>query len=212
MRSHGKNIYDESKISNEFFILKSGWIAIFQVLNDGGRQILRFVLPGEIFGIEPSGTVQHSNTSEAITSVTYCAQPIEALNKIQSHNHDFAVRYIKTIERERLILLNSLTNIGRRDALTRVAYLLMELGVRSSGHYPLISGHEYRIPLVQRMIADATGLTVIHVNRTLTKLRSEGYLDFHDGKLTVLNRARLDQLVDLGPGAQMALELLKSDA
>ena len=207
----GNYIFDEFVFSKEFFILKSGLVAVFQALNDGSRQILRFVLPGEIFGNEPTGAVHHSNTAEAITVTSYCAQSIEILHRFHCENTGFATRYINLLERERLILLNSLTNIGRRDALSRVAYLLMELAVRSSGDYPLVSGHSYRLPLVQRMIADATGLTVIHVNRTLTKLRSEGYLDFHDGKLTVLNSARLDRLVDLGQGAHAALESLKSE-
>jgi len=208
-----KNIvFNEFEAYQEFFILVSGWVVIHQTLTDGTRQILRFVLPGEIFGIEPSGASRHSNTAEAITAARYCAQPVDLFRKNQSDNPELAARSMVLMERERLIILNSLTNFGRRDALSRVAYALMELAVRSSGHYPLVSGHSYRIPLVQRMIADATGLTVIHVNRTLKKLREDGYLDFHDGQMTVLDRGRLDRLIDLGPGAQAALEILKGKA
>ena len=207
---HGGVIFDDYSVPQEFFILKSGWVMLSSDAGDGSRQILRFVLPGEIFGIEPSATTYHSSAAEAVTASSYCAQPIETLKRLQGEDPEFAARYITLLERERLILVNSLTNIGRRDALARVAYVLMELAVRSSGHFPLITGYEYPIPLVQRLIADATGLTVIHVNRTLRRLRSENYLDFHDGKLTVLSGARLERLVDLGRGAITAMEILKA--
>ncbi|MEY4249796.1 MAG: hypothetical protein RJA87_1429 [Pseudomonadota bacterium] len=183
----GQAIFEQNGFSDKFFILQSGLISLSLGFRDGSRQILRFVLPGEIFGIEPSGTLLHHATAEAVTASSYCAQPVEALKVLVSGKPEFAACYVTLLERDRLILQNSLVNLGRRDALSRVAYLLIELAVRSSGHFPLIAGYGYKIPLVQRLIADATGLTLIHVNRMLKKLRSEGYLYFRDGELLVLN-------------------------
>ena len=206
----GQTIFDHNRTPDKFFILKSGLISLSLDFLDGSRQILRFVLPGEIFGIEPSGTMRHHTTAQAVTASSYCAQPIETLKVLLGGNPEFSARYVELLERDRLILQNSLANLGRREALSRVAYLLMELAVRSSGYFPLRVGYVYSIPLVQKMIADATGLTVIHVNRTLRRLRSEGYLDHHDGKLTVLSWTKLEQLVDIGPESFAILALFKA--
>ena len=206
----GQTIFDHNRTPDKFFILKSGLISLSLDFPDGSRQILRFVLPGEIFGMEPSGTMRHHTSAQAVTASSYCAQPIETLKVLLGGNPEFSARYVELLERDRLILQNSLANLGRREALFRVAYLLMELAVRSSGHFPLRVGYVYSIPLVQRMIADATGLTVIHVNRTLRRLRSEGYLDHHDGELTVLSWTRLVQLVDIGPESFAILALFKA--
>jgi CRP-like cAMP-binding protein len=204
----GRRIFDEFSRADRFYILKQGWVAIFHLLADGSRQIVRFVLPGELFGLEADGAEVHSSTAEAITAGAYCAQNKNDLIQRRRDSLSYSERFITLMDRERQILTNDLTNIGRRDSLARVAFFLVELAVRSSQTYPVVEGVDYRIPLFQRMIADATGLTVIHVNRTLSRLRSEGYLDFHDGRMRVLDSARLDKLLKLGSATQFSLEQL----
>ena len=206
----GQTVFDHNKFPDKFFILKSGLISLSLGFRDGSRQILRFVLPGEIFGIQPSGTLLHHATAEAVTTSTYCTQPVEALEVLVGGTPEIAACYVSLLERDLLILQNSLVNLGRRDALSRVAYLLIELAVRSSGHFPLIAGYGYKIPLVQRLIAEATGLTLIHVNRMLKKLRLEGYLYFRDGELSMLNWTKIEKLLDLGSDSQSALEMFKA--
>ena len=64
-------------------------------------------------------------------------------------------------------------NVGRRDARTRIAHLLCEIGIRQE-EAGLCSRNDYELPLTQEQLADATGLTAVHVNRVLGQLRADG--------------------------------------
>jgi CRP-like cAMP-binding protein len=86
-------------------------------------------------------------------------------------------------------------NVGRRDAKERIAHLLCELAARlkSSGAK---DGHMYDFPLTQEQIADATGLTAVHTNRTLQALRREGLISLSSSRLEILDWERLAEVGD----------------
>ena len=199
--SAGQSIYGEGSPAKDFYIVKTGWVALSQNLASGGRQIIRFVLPGEIFGLEPGGQSSHFHAAEAITVASCCIQASEQMAEFRLLYPNYSERYIWMLERERLQYQNQLTNLGRRDAVERVVQLLVELVMRSTGRYPLEEGVTYRVPLTQRMVADAVGLTTIHVNRTLRRLQSRGVLEFRDGLFWTDDLAGLMAIVTIGPNA-----------
>src|SRR3546814_11832056 len=80
-------------------------------------------------------------------------------------------------------------SIGRRSALARVAHLLSELHVRM-GIIGLVHDRRYPLPLTQTDLADATGLTAVHVNRMLKKLRDEALVPFRNGEVTIRSEER----------------------
>ena len=102
------------------------------------------------------------------------------------------------LERDGLLASDHLIAIGRRDARERVAGLLMELAVRSTGRAAFSAGETLPLPLTQVLIGEATGLTAVHVNRTLRGLREAGVLDFRDRHLTLLDPDRAADIADLG--------------
>jgi CRP/FNR family transcriptional regulator len=97
--------------------------------------------------------------------------------------------------------------IGRRSALERVAYLLLELFIRSRLRWPGHRSEEMYIPLTQEHIGDATGLTNVHVNRVL---RKEGIAEFHYRRLQILNPDRLVDVAGIDPHA--ALSWINNDS
>ena len=71
------------------------------------------------------------------------------------------------------ILAEWVVNVGRRDARTRIAHLLCETAVRM-GVAPAEGEIIFPFPVTQTQLADATGLTAVHVNRTLQGMRGDG--------------------------------------
>jgi len=86
-------------------------------------------------------------------------------------------------------------NVGRRDARERIAHLLCELAdrLRSAG---LANGQPYDFPLTQEQLADCTGLTAVHTNRTLQGLRRDGLISLSSSQLTILDWDRLAEIGD----------------
>nr|WP_246870334.1 Crp/Fnr family transcriptional regulator [Novosphingobium sp. SG707] len=91
-----------------------------------------------------------------------------------------------------------LTNVGRRDARGRISHHLCEFAVRLR-FAGLLEGNAYEFPLTQEQIADATGLTVVHVNRTLQDLRRAGVIRTKRRAVQIVDWQRLVQLSDFSP-------------
>ena len=183
----GAAIYRQGDRPSDLFSLVSGWAVQYRDLQDGRRQVLRFLLPGALFGHEPAGMDAMGHGVDALTNASLCLIPTERMAELRRRHAQFNERYIWMIERDSDLAFDQLTSLGRRDARERIAHLLLELAVRSTGRTPSFAGETFKIPLSQAMIAEATGLTAIHVNRMLRRLREDQVLDFRAGLLTVIN-------------------------
>ena len=87
-------------------------------------------------------------------------------------------------------------NVGRRNARERIAHLLCELAARLRAANPGGDGVNYDFPLTQEQIADCTGLTAVHTNRTLQGLRRDGVISLSSSRLTILDWDRLAEIGD----------------
>ena len=107
-------------------------------------------------------------------------------------------------------MVEHLVGLGRRDAVTRTAHFLVELGLRLE-LVGLGGGAGFACPLNQYQLADVLGLTAIHLNRVLRRLRERGLATFRDGRVVFHDLPRLralaghhggylDQAGDLLPG------------
>jgi CRP-like cAMP-binding protein len=200
----GLPVYRQGEPTGDLFNLVSGWVMQYQDLEDGRRQILRFLVPGALFGYEPSGVKGMCHGAETLTNASLCVVPAVRMAELR-HRHDaFNERFMWMLERDSHLAFDHLMSLGQRDARERVAHLLLELAVRSSGRLPTTPGEAFKIPLNQPLIAEATGLTAIHVNRMLRRLREDQILDFHHGRLTVIDP---EQLVALAGVSESMLTL-----
>jgi CRP-like cAMP-binding protein len=87
-----------------------------------------------------------------------------------------------------------LLNIGQRDALQRLSHLFCELCVRLRVVKLVDENGTFALPLTQSELADTTGMTTVHVNRSLQRLRKDGLISLKEGRLTILDFARLSEL------------------
>ena len=182
-----------SPVSNVYHVL-SGWVALYQTLADGRRQIVALVLAGDVFGIEPDGLSTMSYSAEALTTASICVMPREHAADLRARFPAYAENFLSLVQREYTIAIERITSVGRRTALERIAHLLVEIMARVKHHYPLLKEESTQLPLTQTEIGDMLGLTGVHVNRMLRQLREDGLVEVEPGMLRILDAPRLAKL------------------
>lgn len=168
-------IIREQDLTKNCCILLSGFAFRSKVVGNGGRQILSVNIPGEILDLQHAFLGKADHSIQMLTAGDVAFVAADAVHDIAfAHPAVGRAMWLETLA-EGSIFREWIANIGRRDARTRVAHLLCEIAVRlhAAG---LISGNRYELPMTQEQLGDATGLTPVHVNRTLQKLRSDGLI------------------------------------
>lgn len=180
-------------------LILEGWAASYQVLDDGSRQITAFLLPGDLCDqyVQVLGDMDHS--TYAITDATVAYLPLGELDKVASERpHIARALWWSTLEDES-ILRTWLVSVGRRDAYAGISHLLCELHARL-WNIGLVGDHHFALPLTQEEIADALGLTPVHVSRTLKRLRQEGLVTLTRRILTIPEVAKLRAVAGFNEG------------
>lgn len=192
----GHHFIEQYESGENFYAIVDGWAIQYELLEDGRRQILDLLLPGSVTGFQLDTAEPSSYSVQALTEVRACGFPIAGfLAAAESKPAPALCLAAATLECQRR-LLQHLTRIGRRAAKERVAALLLDLYYRVRGGSPLRKGDRIALPLTQEQMADALGLTNVHVNRMLRELREEGVLILKDGTLQILDPHRLVAICD----------------
>jgi CRP-like cAMP-binding protein len=179
-------------------LLFDGLACRYKDLADGQRQIMELHVGGDFLDLHGFLLKQLDHNVGSMTPVRFGLVPHEALRAItESHPHLARMLWFSTlldaaIHRERIL------SVGRRSALSRIAHLFCELFVRLD-IVGLASGNSYRLPLTQADLADANGLTSVHVNRMLRKLRDEKLLTFRGGEVVIHDWDRLQREAEFDP-------------
>jgi CRP-like cAMP-binding protein len=164
----GHQMIHEGQRNQSAFIVAEGWACAFKLLPDGERQIVDFQIPGDFLGLRSIlfRTADHS---------------IEAVTRIEAS---------EVLAPE---IFDSFSDAPRRSAEVRMAHFLLELSARL--HLVGIGDRSgFECPLTQYHLADALGLSAVHVNRVLRHLREEGLVTFQNGRVKIDD---LDDLVSL---------------
>jgi CRP-like cAMP-binding protein len=174
--------------------LISGWAARVRWLADGRRQILGFLLPGDGIGLCLRPHPLALATTVALTPLmTMDAEPVMRAVAGPSPVEDLAAAIQIASSMDEAALLNQVVRLGRQTAYERMCHLLLELYGRLSD-VGLAEEQTFPLPLTQELMADALGLSIVHVNRILQQLRREGLLDLRLGRASLLD---IEQLRDI---------------
>jgi len=194
-----RQLTQEGQTGHKAFVLQSGWACSYKILPDGGRQIISFPIAGDIVGLRSVllRTADHSFSAltEAIVS------PVEGTHIMRcvAEYPRLGTALLWAASRDEAMVVEHLVNIGRRSAIERTAHFFMELAERLN----LIgqaTETEFKCPLSQFVLADALGLTSIHINRVLRQLRDRGLLTVRKGKVTIHDLAGLRKLAGFQGG------------
>ena len=179
----GRDIVHEGQKNQATYILASGWVCSYKLLPGGTRQIVDFQIPGDFLGLRSVLFRTADHSIEPVTRIE--ASEVSAAELLDAFNTTprFAAAVLWAASRDEAMVVEHLVGIGRRDARERTAHFLLELGARLK-LVGLATNEGYACPLSQYMLADALGLSAVHVNRVLRELRELGLVTFQQGKVT----------------------------
>ena len=191
----GVDLVRQGQPGQTAFILADGWVCSYKLLSGGTRQVVDIQLPGDLLGLRSILFRTSDHNAETMTRVEVSEVLANDLIKAFADTPRLATAVLWAASRDEAMVVEHLVNIGRRNALERTAHFLMELGARLK-LVGLGSKEGYACPLSQYMLADALGLSSVHINRVLRQLRERGLLTFRSGQVIFDDFARLVELAD----------------
>lgn len=191
--SAGADIIHPEQTDAELYTIFSGWAFRYKELPDGRRQILSIALPGDLLGLQASIFEKALYGAIALTDVELCVIPRRKLWTIFERMPAFAYDLTWLAAQSEAILDENLLNVGRRSAAERIASLFAGLFRRAEA-LGLVADRTLDFPLTQQHIADALGLSLVHTNKTLARLRGQGLFTLMDGRLTIENPRAMARL------------------
>jgi CRP-like cAMP-binding protein len=192
------DILNEGERPDHVHVIVEGWAARYKTLASGARQIVAFLIPGDFCDLHVAvlGHMDHGIVALSRCRIAYI--PSHALDELTSdHNGLTKAMWWATLVDES-VLREWVLNVGRRDAYERIGHLLCEMHARMQ-LVGLVDDGRLALPLTQEELADATGLTAVHTNRTLQRLRKENLIEIGSGMLTVLDVERLRKAAGFDP-------------
>jgi CRP-like cAMP-binding protein len=191
----GRDLVLQGQSDQSAFILASGWACSYKLQASGSRQIVDFQVPGDFLGLRSILFRTADHTIEPVTNVEASEVHSRDLLNAFSQTPKLATAVLWAASRDEAMVVEHLVNVGRRNARERTAHFLLELGARLK-LVGLATNAGYDCPLSQYMLADALGLTAVHINRVLRELREDGLLTFQKGRVTFDDFDRLVASVD----------------
>ena len=197
----GTNLYHQGATHDELYTLLDGWVFLYQVLEDGRRQILDFGLPGAFLGIQAELDAPMAHSAQCLNDIAACVFPRRNLIEFMRAQPEIAIRLTWITAQSATLAQEHLTNIGRRNARERLAHLLLELFYRVRETRRNGTSDSAELPLTQEHLGDALGLTPVHVNRTLRQLREAGLVHLGGRVLRILDADALARIAGFSPAA-----------
>ena len=179
-------------------LMVEGWAGRYKILPDGARQITALLIPGDFCDAHVTVLREMDHSVLALTPSKVAYIPHEAIEGLPLLHPGLARALWWTSLVDEAVLRAWIVNLGRRDAHERVAHLLCELHLRLA-NVGLVQNDHFALPLTQEVLADALGLTAVHINRVLQRLRGEGLLTLTGRVLNILDGAGLRRASGFNP-------------
>lgn len=189
----GYDLIREGAEPNAVFVVLEGWAFSYKLLPSGARQIIAFMMPGDFCDAHVAASAEMDHRICTLTTARIATiarakfeELVDTLPNLRK-----ALRWAQLVDEG--VLRATIVSLGRRNSLERVAHLLCEtcLRMREVG---LANGGPCEVPFTQILLADAVGLTPVHTNRVVKKLRSAGALDTRPRSLIVSDLPRMAQI------------------
>ncbi len=194
----GQDIVREGDRPSRSFVVLEGFACSFKMTSKGRRQIMAFYILGDIPDLQSLllRTLDHS-----LGTITPCRVGFmqhETLRALCQQFPRIGEAFWRNTLIDASVFREWVANIGRRDAYNRIAHLICELVVRMRA-VGLTEGDTVELPITQREIGDAMGLSNVHVNRVLTDLRKEGLIEIDRRRIRVPDWEKLKVVGDFDP-------------
>jgi CRP-like cAMP-binding protein len=182
----GQELLHQGDKGHVGYVMRSGWGCSFKVLHDGSRQVITFPVQGDCVGLRSALLKTSDHAFCCLTDAYVSKIEVDRLLKALNEYPRLGVAILWSLSRDEAITVDHLTRLGRRTALERTAHFFLELAERLR-LVGLLSKNEFDCPLSQNDLADALGLTAIHVNRVLRQLRELDLMKFKDHVVKIID-------------------------
>jgi CRP/FNR family transcriptional regulator len=191
----GMQIVAEGAQNGELYTLLHGMAFRYRTLRDGRRQILNFLFPGDLIGLQEQIAVNSPHGVESLTDVKLCAFAHDNLWELYRQHPQLGYDITWLAAHEEHIVDDNLLSVGRRTAQERIAMLLIHMFKRAEASGLSVGGSTL-FPINQQHIADALGLSLVHTNKTLRRLERLGLHTIENNRLRLLKPGALQRLAD----------------
>ncbi|WP_426954242.1 Crp/Fnr family transcriptional regulator [Muricoccus radiodurans] len=183
----------EGEQPEHIHLLLSGMACRFRIQRDGTRQIIAFLFPGDFCDLQLFGTSEYAVSTLNVCKFTLF--PRAQLATLAQQDTSLALALLRESAREMGMMREWLVTMGSGKAERQLAHLFCELHARlATCSEP--GALTYSLPVTQADVADALGLSPVHVNRVLMLLRKRGLVSWSGGVLTLLDPAALESLAE----------------
>lgn len=187
------DIVAEGMTPQSLFLVKEGMAVRYRAMPDGRRQIMTFLIPGDLCDMHVFLLKARDHSISTITPVRIAPISRESMMDVFAHRPRISAALWWSALQEQAMLRERIVSLGRRDARGRVAYLLCELLWRHAA-VGLTDGGTFRLPLTQTELGDTLGLTPVHVNRVLKEFRARRLIAMDHKVMDLLDVAGLQDI------------------
>jgi CRP-like cAMP-binding protein len=197
--ARGRDIVVAGQELARALVVEKGWAIRYQSLDDGRRQVLNILMPGDMFDMQVFVAAKADHSVMSVTDVDLATVvPGDVLTSLFRGGENLSLAFWWAAVQEEAILRQQIVRNGRRTALERVAHFLLELHRRAM----IVDEAEhngFHFPLTQTIIADALGLSHIHVNRILGRLTAQGYIKRDRSWIELVDKHALARICEFDP-------------
>ena len=188
----------EGDLATDCCVLLKGYACRHKATSSGGRQIVSFHMPGDILDLQHLLLSRADHNLQTITAAIVAIVPAAAIRQLAQERPAVSEALWRDTLIDASIFREWVLNVGRRDAKTRIAHMLCEFATRreTAG---LGSPERFEFPMTQEQIADATGMTAVHVNRMLHELGRDGVIVRDKREVEITDWARMRRIADFDP-------------
>lgn len=187
-----RDVISEGDNPEHVHLVLGGWAARYKILADGGRQITAFLIPGDFCDAHVAILKRMDHGIMALTDATVAYIPHADFDSLPLRSARLARALWWATLVDEAVLRAWIVNLGRREAYAGIAHLICELHARLR-NVGLVTDQSFDLPLTQEVLADALGITPVHVNRVLQRMRSEDLILLKGGVLTILDAEALSR-------------------
>ena len=199
-----EDIIADGAHSDHCHVVLSGLACRYKILADGSRQIMAFLVPGDLCDAEIFVLKEMDHAVAAITRTITAAITSEVMRMLLRETTSLGEALWWGTMTDLGVLRERIVDHGRRTAYVRIAHLLYEMLVRYR-MVGLTTGNSFNFPITQTDLADATGLTPVHANRMLKKLRGDNLIEVSGSRVNILDPSALKKAAQFN-GAYLHLD------
>lgn len=188
-----EDLIRENDETGPMFVVLEGWLCRYKVLPSGTRQIMAFLMPGDACDLHIKLLAEMDHGIQAISPALVATVSRGEMQALMANHPNIAQAMYTAQLIDEGIMRAWIVSMGRRSSIERVAHLTCELYLRARA-IGLTHDGEFALPLSQLVLADALGMTAVHINRVLKELRLSGAMAVSRGNVSIIDPGKLVQI------------------